>query len=132
MPSNTISTSEEFNNIINNGRVVIIDFHADWSGCSQLSGQQPSEFSETFKRIGVDFYSVNVDEADDVVLEADVRVVPTFMVFKDGNKVGYAEGVGAGNLHKLMGSHVAGWTGLGSLSSQKVKSASLGAFRQST
>jgi hypothetical protein len=97
MPSNTISTSEEFNNIvspvsakpwsrrysdkwlfrlqINNGRVVIIDFHADWSGCSQLSGQQPSEFSETFKRIGVDFYSVNVDEADDVVLEADVRVV---------------------------------------------------------
>lgn len=25
--------------------------------------------------------------------------LPTFMVFKDGNKVGYTEGVGAGNLH---------------------------------
>lgn len=62
----------------------------------------------------MDLYSVNIDEADDVVLEADVRVVrvlqqqvplcdgrqvPTFMVFKDGNKVGHAEGVGAGNLH---------------------------------
>ncbi|KAG8219315.1 thioredoxin-like protein [Butyriboletus roseoflavus] len=93
MAQNTINNFEEFNNIINNGRVVVIDFHASWSDCSQLSGQQLSNSSETFKRLGVDFYSVNIDEADDVVLEADVRVVPTFMVFKDGNKVGYGEGV---------------------------------------
>ncbi|KAH0837840.1 thioredoxin-like protein [Lanmaoa asiatica] len=120
MASNTISNSEEFKNIINNGRRVIIDFHADWSGCSQLSGQQLSDFSETFKRLGVDFYSVNIDEADDVALEADVRVVPTFMVFKDGNKVGYGEGVGAGNLHELVGSYIAGSIGLISLSSKEV------------
>jgi len=96
MPSSTISSFEEFNTIvspspqtlrvkrhadkalfrqINNGRVAIIDFHTDWSRCSKLSGLQLSDFSETFKRIGVDVYSVNVDEADDVVLEADVRVV---------------------------------------------------------
>ncbi|KAF8555123.1 hypothetical protein OG21DRAFT_1508062 [Imleria badia] len=106
MPSNTISNCEEFNSIINNGRIIIIDFHADLSSCSQ----QLSDLSETFERLGVDLYNVNVDEADDVVLEVDVRVIPTFMVFKDGNRVGYAEGVGAGNLHKLMGSYVAKWT----------------------
>ncbi|KAF9225241.1 thioredoxin-like protein, partial [Gyrodon lividus] len=84
---------------INNGRVVLIDFHADWSGWSQFSGRHFSDLSETLKRIGVDLYRVNIDELDDVVMEADVRVVPTFMVFKDGKKVGYAEGVDAGNLH---------------------------------
>ncbi|KAN0100131.1 Thioredoxin-like fold [Tylopilus felleus] len=118
MPSNTISNFEEFNNIINNGRVVIINFDADWNGCiGQHSGQQLTELSETFKRLGVDLYSVNVDEADDVVFEVDVRVLPTFMVFKDGNKVGYTEGVGAGNLHKLMRSHVSGWTAFGASAS---------------
>lgn len=97
MALTTISNSEEFNNIvspqrtrlpknfetgcrcpatqINNGRVVVIDFYANWDGCSGLWGQQLSDLSETFKRLGVDFYSVNVDEADDVVLEVDIRVV---------------------------------------------------------
>lgn len=60
---------------INNGRIIIIDFHADWNGCSGQSDQQLSDLSETFGRLGVDLYSVNIDEADDVVLEVDVRVV---------------------------------------------------------
>ncbi|KAI6015636.1 hypothetical protein EDC04DRAFT_2608766 [Pisolithus marmoratus] len=48
---------------------------------------------------GVDFYRVNVDELDEVVMEIDIRVVPTCIVFKDGKKVGYAVGVDAGNIH---------------------------------
>ncbi|KAH7886325.1 thioredoxin-like protein [Phlebopus sp. FC_14] len=110
MPFNSINNTQEFANIINSGRVVVVDFYANWSLWSQYSTQQFSDFSETFKRIGVDFCRVDVDELEDVAMEADVRVVPTFMVFKDGKKVGYAEGVDSGNLHKLMGSHVAGWT----------------------
>jgi thioredoxin 1 len=61
---------------------------------------------------------VNVDELEDVVLEADVRVVrnfdaswvlrdrtililqvPTYMVFKDGKKVGHATGVDGTSLN---------------------------------
>ena len=60
---------------INNGRVTIIDFHSGYS--NRASGQsQLSDFTDTFERLGFDLYSVNIDEADDdVVLEADVRVV---------------------------------------------------------
>ncbi|KAF8844216.1 thioredoxin-like protein [Paxillus ammoniavirescens] len=125
MPSKPIKDLQDFTRIINNGRVILIDFHAVWSGWSQFSGQQLLDLSETFKRIGVDLYRVNIDdrELDDVVMEADVRVVPTFMVFKDGKRVGYAEGVDAGNLRKLVGSHVAGWTALNSVGIKEVKTA---------
>jgi len=59
---------------------------------------------------------VNVDKLEEVVLEADVRVVcifyygigdkvislfqvPTYMMFKDGKKVGHATGVDGSSLH---------------------------------
>ncbi|KAL4068952.1 thioredoxin-like protein [Scleroderma yunnanense] len=112
MTANCIKNATDFTKIINSGRVVVIDFYADWSGwCPKFSAQQFSNLEETWKRIGVDFYRVNVDELDEVVMEVDIRVVPTLMVFKDGEKVGYAGGVDAGNIHKLMGSHVGGWNG---------------------
>jgi thioredoxin 1 len=63
---------------INSGKTVLIDFHADWSGLCRSTSQQFSELSDTFVRIGVDFYRVNVDELEDVVMEADVRVVCIF------------------------------------------------------
>jgi len=110
MPFNPIEDAQDFSRIINSGKTVVIDFHANWSGWCGLTPQRFSELSDTFFRIGVDFYRVNVDELEDVVLEADVRVVPTYMVFKDGKKVGHATGVDGSSLHKLMGSYVTGWT----------------------
>jgi len=81
-----------------------------------LTSQRFSELSDTLFRIGVDFYRVNVDKLEEVVLEADVRVVcifyygigdkvislfqvPTYMMFKDGKKVGHATGVDGSSLH---------------------------------
>ncbi|KAG1840278.1 thioredoxin-like protein [Suillus subalutaceus] len=106
MPFNPIDDAQDFTRIINSGKTVLIDFHADWSGLCRSTSQQFSELSDTFVRIGVDFYRVNVDELEDVVMEADVRVVPTYMVFKDGKKVGHATGADALSLHKLMGSYM--------------------------
>ncbi|KAI5998139.1 thioredoxin-like protein [Pisolithus albus] len=113
MAANCIKNAQDFARIINSGRVVVIDFHADGSGMPQLAAQHFSTLEETWSRIGVDFYRVNVDELDEVAMEIDIRVVPTCVVFKDGKKVGYAGGVDAGNIHKLMGSHVGGWNNSG-------------------
>jgi len=109
MPFNPIEDAQAFTKIINSGKTVVIDFHADSSGWNGFTSQRFTELSDTFVRIGVDFYRVNVDELEEVVLEADVRVVPTYMVFKDGKKVGHATGVDGLSLNKLMGSYVTGW-----------------------
>ncbi|KAI6012683.1 hypothetical protein F5J12DRAFT_819694 [Pisolithus orientalis] len=113
MAANCIKNAQDFTRIINSGRVVVIDFYVDGSGMLQFPAQHFSMLEETWKRIGVDFYWVNVDELDEVAMEIDIRVVPTCIVFKDGKKVGYAGGVDAGNIHKLMGSHVGGWNDSG-------------------
>lgn len=54
---------------------MVIDFHADGSGMPQLAAQHFSTLEETWSRIGVDFYRVNVDELDEVAMEIDIRVV---------------------------------------------------------
>jgi thioredoxin 1 len=35
----------------------------------------------------VEFYKVDVDEQQQISQEVGIRAMPTFMVFKDGNKV---------------------------------------------
>jgi len=86
MPFNPIEDARDFTRIvsayclqsryhahrvqINSGKTVVIDFHADWSGWSRLTSQRFSDLSDTFVRIGVDFYRVNVDELEDVVLDS--------------------------------------------------------------
>lgn len=54
---------------------MVIDFHADGSGMPQFPAQHFSTLEETWSRIGVDFYRVNVDELDEVAMEIDIRVV---------------------------------------------------------
>ena len=38
------------------------------------------------------FYKIDVDEVPDVAQELSVRAMPTFMLFKDGEKVGEVVG----------------------------------------
>ena len=38
------------------------------------------------------FYKLDVDEVPDVAQELGVRAMPTFMVFKDGEKIGEVVG----------------------------------------
>lgn len=77
-------TDAEFDQAISKG-LVFIDFWASWCGpCKQmsplvdeLSGEIPS----------VTFYKLNVDENPIKTGEFGIRSIPTFLIFKDGQKV---------------------------------------------
>jgi thioredoxin 1 len=47
-------------------------------------------FSDTYT--DARFYKLDVDEVPDVAQELSVRAMPTFMLFKDGEKVGEVVG----------------------------------------
>ena len=48
------------------------------------------EFSNTYP--DVKFYKIDVDEVPDVAQELGIRAMPTFMLFKNGEKVGEVVG----------------------------------------
>lgn len=80
-----IESYTEFQQIINSGDVVVFDFFATW--CPPCKAISPDFERLAGQNTSVKFYKVNVDNQEQVSEEVSIRAMPTFMVFKDGNKV---------------------------------------------
>ncbi|KAG6818775.1 hypothetical protein H0H93_001890 [Arthromyces matolae] len=87
MPVTPINSHEEFKQIINSGKPVVIDFWATWCGPCKAISPIFEKLSELAEFAGVGFYKVDVDAQPDISQEVGVRAMPTFTLFKDGNKV---------------------------------------------
>jgi len=74
----------------------VLDCFATWCGPCKAIAPRVQVFSETYKK--AKFFKVDVDEVPDVAQELGIRAMPTFLLFKDGEKVD--EIVGA-NPHEL-------------------------------
>jgi len=77
--------SDSYNNLI------VLDCFATWCGPCKVIAPKLVQMSEEFPN--VKFYKIDVDEASDVAQELGIRAMPTFIFFKNGEKV--AEVVGA-------------------------------------
>ncbi|KAI0756161.1 thioredoxin [Daedaleopsis nitida] len=85
MPVKAVSTLEEFRSIINGDRPAVFDFWATWCGPCKVISPIFEKLADQFT--GADFYKVDVDEAQDIAQEVAVRAMPTFVAFKNGNKI---------------------------------------------
>jgi len=90
MGVHNVSSKVEFESALTND-VVVLDAFATWCGPCKVIAPTVVKFSEEFP--GAHFIKVDVDEVPDVAQELNIRAMPTFIVFKGGNKV--AEVVGA-------------------------------------
>ncbi|EPS99336.1 hypothetical protein FOMPIDRAFT_1024202 [Fomitopsis schrenkii] len=78
----------------------VFDFWATWCGpCKQISPIF-EKLAEQFP--GAEYYKVDVDEQTDVAQEVGIRAMPTFLVFKSGNKVKELVGANPGALQTLI------------------------------
>jgi thioredoxin 1 len=65
------------------GKLVIVDFSAEWCGpCKMIA---PTFEALSKEHADVVFIHVDVDVLEDLPDGSDVRGVPTFKFFKDGN-----------------------------------------------
>ena len=81
---------ENYNEIVNVEKKVLIDFYADWCGpCRMLSPIVDEIASE---RDDIVVAKVNVDDEQELALQFGVISIPTLVVMKDGKVVNQASG----------------------------------------
>lgn len=86
-----IMTDEEFENIISNEKMTVVDFSAVWCGPCKMMEPVLEDAAE--KHQGeYNFYQVDVDSAENLALKYQISAVPTIIAFKKGNIVGKTSG----------------------------------------
>jgi len=74
----------------NSEGVVVLDAFATWCGPCKTIAPKLVEYSE--KYTNARFVKLDVDEVSDVAQELGIRAMPTFIIFKNGEKVGEVVG----------------------------------------
>mmetsp|Transcript_11469 Transcript_11469/g.41988 ORF Transcript_11469/g.41988 Transcript_11469/m.41988 type:complete len:104 (-) Transcript_11469:909-1220(-) len=94
-----MGSTEEFNTIIKGDKPVIVDFTASWCGPCKMIAPFFAQLAETYPTI--EFIKVDVDELDDVAAQCGISAMPTFQVFKGGEKVDEMVGASKEKLEEL-------------------------------
>lgn len=79
------SNQDNIKNLIENNKVLVIDFYADWCGPCQRLGPIIEQLAKEYE--DVTFVKVNVDKFMDESAMFSVRSIPSVFYFKDGKVV---------------------------------------------
>ena len=85
-------TDENFNEIMNEGKPVVLDFWAEWCGPCRMLGPIIDELASEYEG-RVIIGKVNVDDNDDITSQFGIRNIPTVLFFKDNQLVDKQVGV---------------------------------------
>ena len=77
--------------IIDAKKVILVDFFATWCGPCQILGPILERIGNS--RAEFDIAKVDVDQAQELAIKYGIEVVPTMLIFKDGQVMQKLEGV---------------------------------------
>jgi len=86
-----LANKAEFTAALKDNNVTVLDCFAAWCAPCKVMEPQVVKFSEEFS--SAHFVKLDVDEVPDVAQELNIRIMPTFLIFKGEQKV--AEIIGA-------------------------------------
>ncbi|MCX7705537.1 MAG: thioredoxin [bacterium] len=78
-----ILSKENFDAVINENPLVLVDFYADWCGPCRLMAPVVEELAKELEGKVV-VAKLNVDEHSDIAARFQIFSIPTFIIFKDG------------------------------------------------
>lgn len=88
----TISNIQEFDQIIAQGNIVIVDFYADWCRPCQALLPTLDSLSKDFEG-RADVVKVNVDDQYELASQFGIRSIPTIVYFQNQKVVDKTTGV---------------------------------------
>ena len=83
-------TKDNFNDVKNSDKTVLLDFYADWCGPCRMVGPIVDEIAEECPDILVG--KINVDEENELAAAFSVMSIPTLVVMKNGEIVNKSMG----------------------------------------
>lgn len=86
MGKTVILTDSNFDEVINSGKPVLVDFWAEWCGPCKMIGPVVEELAGDYEGRAV-VAKLNVDENPQTTAKFGVRSIPTLLVFKGGQIV---------------------------------------------
>ncbi|RYP16334.1 hypothetical protein DL765_005184 [Monosporascus sp. GIB2] len=102
MVVHNIQTTEEWKQALQENKIVMLDCFATWCGpCKAIAPilanhSNEEEFKDIF------FAKIDVDELPELSQELGIRAMPTFMLFKDGEKADELVGANPNALVELL------------------------------
>jgi thioredoxin 1 len=81
-----VLTDANFDEVINGGKPVLVDFWAEWCGPCKMIGPVVEELAGDYEGKAV-IAKLNVDENPQTTAKFGVRSIPTLLVFKGGQVV---------------------------------------------
>jgi len=79
-------TDATFEQVINSGKTVLVDFWAEWCGPCKMIAPVVEEMAGEYEGRAV-IAKLDVDSNPDVSMKYGIRSIPTLLVFKDGKVV---------------------------------------------
>ncbi|MDR3261875.1 MAG: thioredoxin [Tannerella sp.] len=77
-----IVTDKNFNEVLSEGKPVVLDFWAEWCGPCRMVSPVIDELAVQYEG-QVIIGKVNVDDNNDIVAQFGIRNIPTVLFFKD-------------------------------------------------
>ena len=78
--------SSEFSGLLQEDKLLVVDFFATWCGpCKKLSPTLDEVSEELGEQDNI--VKVDVDESEDLAMDYGIRSVPTVLFFKNGQQV---------------------------------------------
>ena len=106
MPVTWIDTKAAFDKAIaecDAGKLVVVDFTAQWCGPCQMISPKFEAMSSEFT--DVLFLKVDVDENDETAEAYNIQEMPTFIFFRGGKKLTDLAGANEAKLRELIQKH---------------------------
>lgn len=79
-------TDTNFEELVNSGKPMVLDFWAEWCGPCRMVGPIIDELATEYEG-KVTIGKMDVDSNNDVVAQFGIRNIPTVLFFKDGKMV---------------------------------------------
>jgi thioredoxin len=79
-------TDESFQELLQDGKPLVVDFWAEWCGPCRMVGPIIEELSKEYEG-KVNIGKIDVDENSEVAAQFGIRNIPTILFFKGGQLV---------------------------------------------